>query len=196
MTQQKSSIVDALAGLAVPIKNLVPDASNVRKHGERSISSIRASLSKFGQRKPIIVQKDGMVVRAGNGTLEAAKLLGWTHVAAVVIDDDNLTATQYAIADNRTAELSEWDWQDLGQTLRELGDVPDLDLAELGWDTHEVENLLKADWEPPAAEASDGTEFADSKSLTLKFTDKQVQQLEDAIDGEVTAEAVVAAVVR
>jgi hypothetical protein len=102
-------IVKQLEHLAVSIDQLHHDPSNARKHGQKNLEAIKASLHKFGQRKPIIVQKDGMVVRAGNGTLAAAKELGWKQIAAVVLDDDNATASQFAIADNRTAELAEWD---------------------------------------------------------------------------------------
>jgi len=185
------NIVEDLRGLAVPLKDLNPDAANVRKHNQRNIDTIKASLSQFGQRKPVVVQKKGMVVRAGNGTLQAAKELGWTHVAAVVLDDDNVTATAFAIADNRTAELAEWDWEDLGNVLRDLGDVEEINLADLGWDDHEVENLLKADWEPPDPSKGDGTEFAEGQGITIKFTADQAELLNNTIDGEVTADAII-----
>ena len=83
------------------------DPANARKHPERNLEVIKSSLRDFGQRKPIIVRRDGMIVEAGNGTLAAAKALGWTQIAAVVVDDDALTATRFGIVDNRSAELAE-----------------------------------------------------------------------------------------
>ncbi len=84
----------------------------------------------FGQRKPIIVRREGMIVVAGNGTLEAARALGWPEVAAVIVDDDAVTATRFAIVDNRSAELAEWDDENLDQLLAGLMDagasIPDL----------------------------------------------------------------------
>lgn len=192
MPKQKSQIVDELANLAQPIGSLVLDAANVRKHGERSIASIKASLSKFGQRKPIVVQREGMIVRAGNGTLEAAKSLGWTHVAAVVVDDDNLTATQFAIADNRTAELSEWDYEDLASTLHSLAEA-DVDILSLGWDEGEVDNLIKANWEPPDVDKD--AEFTQARGITIKFDEAQAEQLREAMDGEVTADTILSRIV-
>ena len=50
------------------IADLSADPANARKHSERNIESIMASLRRFGQQKPIVVDKSG-VVRAGNGTL-------------------------------------------------------------------------------------------------------------------------------
>lgn len=120
MVKQNHNITEDLKHLAQSTSNLVLDPANARKHNKRNVEAIAASLSKFGQRKPIVVQKDGMVVRAGNGTLDAAKSLGWTHIAAVVLDDDNTTATAFAIADNRTAELAEWDAESLASLLGQL----------------------------------------------------------------------------
>ena len=193
-SKQKSNIVDGLNGLAHKITDLTPDAANVRKHGDRSIASIKASLAAFGQRKPIVVQRDGMIVRAGNGTLEAAKALGWTHVAAVVIDDDNLTATQYAIADNRTAELSEWNFEDLSSVLHELQDA-DVDIVNLGWSEDEVDNMIKAEWEAPPVEG-DGSEFTQTRNITLKFDEEQSEHLRRTLGDDVTPEAVVARIIR
>jgi ParB family chromosome partitioning protein len=104
------------------IADLVPDPANARKHPKRNIESIAHSLRLFGQRKPIVVQKSGMIVRAGNATLEAAKAIGWEEIAAVVVDEQDATAVQYAIADNRTAELADWDEDVL---LRSLETIPD-----------------------------------------------------------------------
>ena len=134
-----STIVEALRPLAVSIDSLHHDAANARRHGERNLDAIRASLAQFGQRKPIVVQRDGMIVRAGNGTLEAARALGWTEIAAVVIDEDGTTAAQFAIADNRTAELAEWDQETLATLLQSW----DEDTREaLGFSTQEMNDML------------------------------------------------------
>ena len=56
----------------VAIDSVRTDAGNVRKHGKHNLETIRRSLEKFGQQKPIVVGADGVVV-AGNGTLDAAR---------------------------------------------------------------------------------------------------------------------------
>ncbi len=119
---------DALRSLLVPIDSLSSDPSNARKHGERNIDAIVASLHRFGQRLPVVVQKQGMIVRAGNGRIEAMKRLGWKQVAAVVVDESSVDATAFAIADNRTAELAEWDDETLASLLQSL-DEADRDVA-------------------------------------------------------------------
>jgi ParB-like chromosome segregation protein Spo0J len=95
------------------------DPANARKHNERNILSIMASLRRFGQQKPIVVDSSD-VVRAGNGTLEAARRLQWQTIEAVRTDLKGSEATAYAIADNRTAELAEWDDAILTATLEGL----------------------------------------------------------------------------
>ena len=55
----------------VSIDSLQFDPANVRKHGEKNLATIKASLSRFGQQKPIVVDANG-VVRAGNGTCPSA----------------------------------------------------------------------------------------------------------------------------
>jgi len=133
-------IVEDLRKLAVAVADLNPDPSNARKHGQRNLDSIKASLAAFGQRKPLVVQREGMIVRAGNGTLEAAKVLGWDYIAAVVIDEDSAQAVQFAIADNRTAELAEWDDETLA-TLLDGMDEPTRDL--LAFDDKELAGLMR-----------------------------------------------------
>jgi DNA modification methylase len=128
----------------VPIDSLTFDPSNVRKHGEQNLSTIKASLNRFGQQKPIVVDANG-VVRAGNGTLMAAKALGWKEIAVVRSTLAGSEATAYAIADNRTAELAEWDDDALKQTLAAL-QIEDEDLAvATGFDAKEIDAMLAPD---------------------------------------------------
>ena len=139
---EKANIPEDLDGLRVQCAVLNHDPANARKHGKRNIESIAASLTRFGQRKPIVVQREGMIVRAGNGTLEAARSLGWEEIAAIVLDDDNVTAAAFAIADNRTAELAEWDDDVLSSVLGGLKDEGwDLD-GDLGFSDEDIEKLL------------------------------------------------------
>lgn len=110
----------------VAIESLKLDPNNARKHSKRNLDAIAASLNRFGQRKPIVVH-NGTVI-AGNGTLEAAKSLGWTEIGITRCPDDwdADTAKAYALADNRSSELAEWDDLVLANQL--------LDLDGVGWD--------------------------------------------------------------
>lgn len=61
--------------LTVPIEFLVPDADNPRRHPERNLDAIMASLAQHGQAVPLVVHAETSMVVAGNGTLEAMKRL-------------------------------------------------------------------------------------------------------------------------
>lgn len=125
----------------LPINQLHADPSNVRAHGGRNLQAIQASLARFGQQKPIVVDPQNVVV-AGNGTLEAARALGWTELWVVRTDLSGSQATAYAIADNRTAELAEWDEPELLATLQRLQEE-DAAMAEAtGFDDAEVDELI------------------------------------------------------
>jgi len=123
-------IAEGIRELALPLDELTPDPENARTHPGRNIAAIKRSLARFGQRKPINVRREGMVITAGNGTFEAARQLGWTHIAVVVSDDDRDTARAYGVADNRTAELAEWDAIRLADIIADV-DVPGFDAAEV-----------------------------------------------------------------
>jgi site-specific DNA-methyltransferase (adenine-specific) len=125
----------------VSIDSLSFDPANVRKHGERNLATIKASLLRFGQQKPIVVDANG-VVRAGNGTLAAAKALGWKEIAVVRSALAGSEATAYAIADNRTAELAEWDEDALAETLSALQCEDEALLDAAGFDSAELSRMI------------------------------------------------------
>ncbi len=125
----------------IAITELSHDPSNARKHGDRNLATIVASLRRFGQQKPIVVDLTN-VVRAGNGTLDAAIALGWTHLDCVRTELQSSDAIAYAIADNRTAELAEWDDEVLAAMLSGLLQ-DDLELVNAaGYTEVEVDAML------------------------------------------------------
>lgn len=124
----------------IPISDLHLDPSNARRHGARNLSTIQASLARFGQQKPIVVGPGGTVV-AGNGTVEAARSLGWTEIAVVRTTLEDADRVAYAIADNRAADLAEWDDAALAGLLAGL----DAELREAaGYLDEELQDLLDA----------------------------------------------------
>ena len=117
----------------VNIDDLDLDPRNARKHDEKNLKAIADSLDLFGQRKPIVVW--GRTVVAGNGTMAAARTLGWKEITVARVPDD-WTADQvkaYALADNRSAELAVWDDQVLASQLLELQEA-EFDIELLGFE--------------------------------------------------------------
>src|SRR5260370_39577020 len=115
-----SHIAEPLRPLAVPCADLLLDPANARKHPEPNLEAIKGSLRVYNQRKPVVVNRRTGTIEAGNGTLQAALALGWSHLAVVYVDDDPMTAAGFSIADNRTAELAEWDREALDKLLSEI----------------------------------------------------------------------------
>lgn len=123
----------------LPLSAIVPDPANVRLHDDKNLDAIRGSLARFGQQKPIVVDGAG-VIRAGNGTYLAAKALGWESIAVVRTGLDGLEAAAFAIADNRTSDLSTFDSAALATLLQTLH-AEDA-LAGVGFDEKELNSLL------------------------------------------------------
>jgi len=117
----------------VLIDDLDLDPRNARKHDAKNLKAIADSLKQFGQRKPIVVW--GRTVVAGNGTMAAARTLGWREIQVARVPDD-WSADQvkaYALADNRSAELAVWDEQVLASQLLELQQA-EFDIELLGFE--------------------------------------------------------------
>ncbi len=125
----------------VKLTDLTRDPSNARLHDARNLEAIRASLRRFGQQHPIIVDLNNVVV-AGNGRIEAMRAEGWEECNVVYTDLDGDERKAFAIADNRTAELAEWDFEELAATLEGI----DANLVEAaGFSEDEFAYLLRSD---------------------------------------------------
>lgn len=124
----------------VPIGKIVPYENNPRRN-EEAVEYVRRSIEEFGFKNPILLDKNNVIV-AGHTRLEAAKKLGYTECPCIYVDD--LTPEQvnaFRLADNKTAEIAEWD----GDLLKlELGKIVDIDMTEFGFDLgEEIEKELK-----------------------------------------------------
>ena len=143
----------------VPIATLRPDPANARQHPVRNLEAIAASLQRFGQQKPIVVARDGTVI-AGNGTLGAARRLGWETIAAVRTSLTGAAARAFALMDNRTTDLSGWDTSALLEQLGELS--PELQ-AMLDFTPDEIA-LLESPIEPGDGQQADAEDRTGSLS--------------------------------
>ena len=124
------------------LDSLQLDPDNAREHDKANIDAIKASLKKFGQRKPIVVA-DGVVI-AGNGTMEAAQALGWEEIDTVSADDlDETERRAYAIADNRTAELAKWNEAKLAEALSSVTEDGDAMGEATGFDHQAIVDLVE-----------------------------------------------------
>ncbi len=159
----------------IKINAVEPHPQNTRLHDEQNIQAIAKSLGAFGQRTPIVIR--GKYVIKGSGTLEAAKRLNWTMIQVVRADAlQEAQAMAYAIADNKTSDLSEFDFEALAGVLKDL-QGQDVDLAITGFQQFEVEPLIQTDF---SGEESKETREREEK-WRLVFTDEQWERVEEAI---------------
>lgn len=122
----------------VALDALHEDPLNVRRHNPRNIAAIRNSLERFGQRgRAVVAQRDGTVI-AGNGLVAAARELGWSHVDVHYTELKGEEARAFAIADNRSGELSFFDEAQLAEQL--FGMSPDL-VDLIGFDAGDLAAL-------------------------------------------------------
>lgn len=137
----KHKIHESLIGLAVPISELESLKGNPRRG---NIEAVAASYDEFEQVKPIVIHKaeDGTtVVIAGNHQLQAARKLGWTHIAAIELNGDRQKAIAFALADNRTTELGFTDPALLNNMISEIADDYSELMDDLGWDMFEMASI-------------------------------------------------------
>ena len=156
--------------------SIQPHPRNVRMHPEDNIQAIIKSLETFGQRKPLVVWRNWVV--AGCGTLESIKRLKWSEVA--IVRSNHLTEAQieaFSIADNKTTDMSEFNYEMLSATLKDL-EGKEIDLAVTGFQKYELEPLMQSVWTPPEPSADP----IESGLKPVKFTDEQWATIQPALE--------------
>lgn len=125
----------------MPRQGLKPNPTNARKHDDKQLAQIAASIERFGFLVPIIIDDDDMIA-AGHGRWEAAGRLGIDNVPTIrarFLTDADRRA--FALAENRIAELSSWDEDLLANELSILFDGG-YDLEITGFSTADLDFSL------------------------------------------------------
>ena len=116
----------------LPIDSLTPYEKNARKHADFDVGVIAKSIEEFGMCDPIGIWGKKNLIVEGHGRWLALKKLGYTEAPCIRLD--HLTEEErkaYALAHNRSAELSVWDDEFLFEELDDLTD--DFDMESLGF---------------------------------------------------------------
>ena len=114
----------------VPLESIKPYENNPRRVSEEAVNALTASIKEFGFRVPVILDRENVIV-AGHTRVLAAQKLGLAEIPCIVADD--LTPEQikaFRLVDNKTAELTGWDFEKLDMELEELS----LDMGDFGFD--------------------------------------------------------------
>lgn len=163
------------------VDELSLDPANARRHPERNLEAIMASLRAFGQQKPIVIDRRGIVI-AGNGTLEAARRLGWDEIAVVETELDANQATAFGIADNRIAELATWDYEVL-QSLMESLDSVGTPIDSLGFNETDLNSIMGVDFDSKDLAGHDDYE-ANPGRHTIHFEGEAWPRIKAVLDSD------------
>ena len=120
--------------------------NNARKISSHSVYVVKNSIREFGFNGAILVDKDNVII-AGHTRFRALVELGWTDIPCIRLT--NLTTKQahaLRLADNKTAEMSDWDYGKLEKEIQSLGDS--VDMVDFGFDKDYVDSLFKTELQP------------------------------------------------
>ena len=136
------------------LDEITPNPRNPRKHSTRQIKKLARIISKQGFNVPLVIDRHGNLL-AGHARYEACIKLGFTEVPTICLEHLNEhEALAFVLADNRLAELSEWDDKLLAEHLKDLSLVLDFDLELSGFEIGEID-LRIDDLKPVAATGED-----------------------------------------
>ena len=126
----------------LPIGELRPDLANPRRISDQELETLTRSIQEFGLIDPIIARREDKMVIGGHQRLLAARKLGYKTVPVVLAD---LTVEQAHLLNIALNKISgSFDQELLARLLKELQEIPDIDLSLSGFEDDELKKLLKS----------------------------------------------------
>lgn len=139
----------------VSVDLLKPFEKNPKMHTEEQIDKIIRSIKEFGWANPILALKENNMVIAGHARLKAAKKMNLSEVPVIFLDMPYEKAIAYVVADNRLAEIAEWDNRMLLPLLDEIK-LSGVDVELTGFDIEFMEKKKETDILSPDYEKVEG----------------------------------------
>lgn len=157
------------------IDELIPYINNPRNN-ENAIDAVASSIKNFGFKQPIVIDSKNEVV-AGHTRLLASKKLGLEEVPVIIASDlSDAKIRAFRLADNKVAELSEWDYNVLGLELEEIPlDDLDFDMSDFGFEEASIDEFDE-DFE---LENNDEPLY---KTMNFTFSNSQYAIIDSALD--------------
>lgn len=126
----------------LPVTQLKSFGRAVRKHSERQLCKIVASIREFGFLVPVLVNERCEII-AGSARVEAARRAGHAEVPTICIEHlSDAQARAFRIAENKLQELAEWDLELLRAEIDEILELAPEAIDLLGWETAEIDVML------------------------------------------------------
>lgn len=165
----------------VPIESVKPYENNPR-YNDNGVAALAESIKQFGWTKPIVVDAQNVII-AGHTRLKAAQLLGLKEVPVSVADW--LTEEQekaYRLADNKSGELAEWDYDKL---VEEIQKAKNTDFSALGFSEIELMGL-SGDFLPDGFGDEEGYEEIGeaqlkAKHITINYDAEDEEEVKELI---------------
>jgi ParB-like chromosome segregation protein Spo0J len=170
----------------VSVVNLRGWKENPRENDE-AVEHVKKSIERFGFGAPIVARKaDGMII-AGHTRLRAALELRMTEVPVRFLDVNLDEAKALALADNKIAEIANWDSGLLASVLSDLSENG-IDLDGLGWDQEEIDLIIQGidavsedEWSDALGGLPEG-EKAEFQTMSFVLHDDQVIRVKEALE--------------
>jgi len=138
-----------------PVTSLTAYQNNPRKHPEKQLVKLMASIREFGFAMPVLIDEQNSIV-AGEGRVEAARRLGLPDVPAIVAHHWSAAQVRaYRLADNRLAELARWDDEALAIELAAIIEFDETPIEILGWETAEIDLIIDGSQATASADPAD-----------------------------------------
>jgi len=132
----------------IELEKLIPWEGNPRIN-DHAVEAVGKSISFFGFNVPIICDQNFKIV-AGHTRWKAAQKLKINRVPVIMLEMTETQRKAFSVADNKTAEIADWDFPKLQDILEELG-CEEIEISSLGFSDVELQALLTPekdfDWE-------------------------------------------------
>lgn len=152
--------INCTYGKLVGIDELRPNPKNPNQHTEAQLQKLAKILQVQGWRHPIVVSKQSGYIVSGHGRLMASRIAGFTEVP---IDEQDYESEEEEladlIADNKIAELAEWNAIRLSSQLTELNaSLEDIEIT--GFDEIDLSEIAEGLFRPNLEPANDAREVS------------------------------------
>jgi ParB-like chromosome segregation protein Spo0J len=124
----------------VEVGKLKPWDKNPRVN-DHAVDAVAKSIQQYGFNVPILCDQD-MTIIAGHVRWKAAKKLGMHMVPVIQLSLMPAQREAFSIADNKTAEIADWDYDVLADIVKGLPGG-EIDLSMLGFDVAELDAILR-----------------------------------------------------
>ena len=150
------------------VSEITPYEHNPRKNDE-AVEKVANSIKEFGFKQPIVIDKNGIII-VGHTRYKAALELGFERVPCLIADDlSEEQAKAYRLADNKTNEFADWDFDTLDLELFNIG----IDMSQFGFELDtETPDVKEANYTESISVVIDCEDDIEAEEIFNQLTDE------------------------